>query len=557
MHRDEFVGIRKLVNVLRPHRYTVSQFILGNSGLCIVSIRLCVVFTCLFAGCTSEESVSVGDSDSDATIVEQEASGATLASAQRQAWIDGIRPKVEKFCGDCHVMPRPGSSTKEMWVEEVNQGFALYGAANRNDLEVPQYDEVLKFFQYQAPSELKLPTSIDHYPKCQLGLQSSKVRMPGARPPGVTNVQWIDLGFGESSALVYCDIGTGMVNAYWPQSRERPVQRLATLLQPVHTEPCDLNEDGLIDLIVADIGEFNAEDSEFGRVVWLRRDPTQESFQKVVLVEGLSRIADVRPGDFDADGDTDLLVGVFGWRETGEILLLVNEGLNADGIPTFAQVTLDKRHGAVNLPTVDLNGDGHLDFVALLSQEHEVVEAFINDGEAGFDRQVIWSAPDPAYGSSGIELSDIDGDGDIDVLMTNGDSFDRGAKPYHCVQWLENTGSYPYRHHVICEMPGVLDAVAGDFDGDGDQDIVAVSLLAGQDYQQLAQRDTSSIVYLEQTSPNEFARYQVEARKPSHLSLVAGDFDGNGGLDFSVGTFLRSGGLEEADLVIYSSPLRK
>jgi hypothetical protein len=325
----------------------------------------------------------------------------------------------------------------------------------------------------------------------------------------------------------------------------------------VHTEPCDLNEDGLIDLIVADIGEFNAEDSEFGRVVWLRRDPTQESFQKVVLVEGLSRIADVRPGDFDADGDTDLLVGVFGWRETGEILLLVNEGLNADGIPTFAQVTLDKRHGAVNLPTVDLNGDGHLDFFVLLSQEHEVVEAFINDGEAGFDRQVIWSAPDPAYGSSGIELSDIDGDGDIDVLMTNGDSFDRGAKPYHCVQWLENTGSYPYRHHVICEMPGVLDAVAGDFDGDGDQDIVAVSLLAGQDYQQIAQRDTSSIVYLEQTSPNEFARYQVEARKPSHLSLVAGDFDGNGGLDFSVGTFLRSGGLEEADLVIYSSPPRK
>ena len=100
MHRDEFGFVRKLVNVLRPHRYTVSQFMLGNSGLCVVSIRLCVVFSCLFAGCTSEQSVSVGDSDSDATIVEQEASGTTLASAQRQAWIDEIRPKVETFCGD-------------------------------------------------------------------------------------------------------------------------------------------------------------------------------------------------------------------------------------------------------------------------------------------------------------------------------------------------------------------------------------------------------------------------------------------------------------------------
>ena len=519
------------------------------------------VLLCLLTGCHSPSSTQNGEtnpeSNASEATVEGESEAILLASAQRQAWVDEIRPKVEAFCGDCHAMPRPRSSTKEMWVEEVNQGFALYGSSGRSDLDVPEYDEVLKFFQYQAPAEMKLPTSIHDYPLCQLDLQRLAVRKPGVRPPGVTNVQWIDLGFGGSSALVYCDIGTGMVNAYWPQSPERPVQRLATLLQPVHTEPCDLNEDGLVDLVVADIGEFNAEDSEFGRVVWLKREPSKESFEKVVLVEGLSRVADIQPGDFDSDGDIDLLVGVFGWRETGEILLLVNHGLDDQGTPSFSRVTIDERHGSVHLPTCDLNGDGYLDFVVLLSQEHEVVEGFINDGKAGFSRQVIWQAPDPAYGSSGIELSDVDGDGDLDVLMTNGDSFDRGAKPYHSVQWLENTGSFPYQHHTICEMPGVLNAVAGDFDGDGDQDIVAVALLAGEDYQKLAQRETSSIVYLEQTSPNVFDRFQVEARTPSHLSAVVGDFDGNGGLDFSVGTFLRSGGLEEADLVIYSSPVAK
>ena len=91
----------------------------------------------------------------------------------------------------------------------------------------------------------------------------------------------------------------------------------------------------------------------------------------------------------------------------------------------FSERTIDQRHGAVNLPTYDLDGDGDLDFVALLSQEHEVVEAFINDGKASFHRELIWAAPDPAYGSSGLELVDLDGDGDQDVLMTNGDSFDR------------------------------------------------------------------------------------------------------------------------------------
>ena len=50
---------------------------------------------------------------------------------------------------------------------------------------------------------------------------------------------------------------------------------------------------GCIDLVVADIGEFNAEDSDLGRVVWLRRKPDSEKFEKIVLQEELSRVADV------------------------------------------------------------------------------------------------------------------------------------------------------------------------------------------------------------------------------------------------------------------------
>ena len=79
----------------------------------------------------------------------------SLGNLERVAFLDRVRPSVERFCGDCHAMPRPSSSTKEMWVEEVNQGFALYGESGRTDLEVP-YDDVLKYFQFQHPG-LKLP----------------------------------------------------------------------------------------------------------------------------------------------------------------------------------------------------------------------------------------------------------------------------------------------------------------------------------------------------------------------------------------------------------------
>lgn len=475
-------------------------------------------------------------------------------ATERAEYVERVRPQVEKFCGDCHAMPRPASSSRAEWPDEVNQGFMLYGTSGRSDLEVPPYDEVLNFFQYQAPEELTLPKSIQGYPPTTMPLRPTAVRLPGNRLPGVTNVRWIDIGLKSSPALVYCDIGTGALKAHWPQEEGGPTERLATLLQPVHVEPCDADGDGLIDLVVADIGEFNADDSDLGRVVLLRRKPDSEKFESIVLAENLSRVADVQPGDFDGDGDQDFMVAVFGWRKTGRILMLENnldKGGSDDGGFEFTVREIDERHGPVHVPPIDLNGDGHLDFIALISQDHEVVEAFINDGKANFSTEVLWAAPDPAYGSSGIELVDLDQDGDMDVLYTNGDSFDRGPKPHHSVQWLENQGAYPYVHHHLCEMPGVLNATAADFDGDGDIDVVAGSLLGDDVIEKLKSIDTSSVVMLEQTSPGEFKRTKVESGTHDHISIEAGDFNNDGKIDFAVGNFLRERGSDQPDLMIW------
>ncbi len=128
-----------------------------------------------------------------------------------------------------------------------------------------------------------------------------------------------------------------------------------------------------IDLVVADIGEFNANDSDLGRVIWLRRDPENRRNSKAItLMEGISRVADVQPGDFDGDGDTDLMVGIFGWRKTGRIVDADQQGPGDDGMPRFEEREIDSRHGASNVLPCDFNGDGNLDFITLFSQEHEV-----------------------------------------------------------------------------------------------------------------------------------------------------------------------------------------
>ena len=177
--------------------------------------------------------------------------------------------------------------------------------------------------------------------------------------------------------------------------------------------------------------------------MWLRRNK-DGSYTSFVLAEKLGRVADVRAADFDGDGDLDLVAAVFGWRRTGSLMLLENRTKDWKA-PQFVAAELDRRHGAIHVPIADLNGDGKPDIVVLFAQEHETVAALINTGKGTFRTETIFEAPHPNWGSSGIELVDIDKDGDLDVLQTHGDTFDDFIlKPYHGITLLENTGSYPY-----------------------------------------------------------------------------------------------------------------
>ena len=487
-------------------------------------------------------------------------------------------------------MPRPPSSTIDDWVDEVEQGYMLYRASGRTDLDVPDQEDVLKYFQYQAPERLELPRSIEDYADSPVRFRAAPIDDESDYVAGVTHVRWTDLGIRDTPALLYTDVGNGSVRAVWPREPSVPPLLIGTTLQPVHAEAVDLDDDGHIDVLVADIGEFNADDSDVGRVVWFRKVPGESRYEKFILVDHLSRVSDARAADFDGDGDLDVLVGVFGWRQTGQIFLLEqlaakplteaaaetqtveNDGRDFEVASGFRYRLIDPRHGCVNVCPTDLNRDGHLDFVTLLSQGYETVEAFYGDGGGNFRRETLYRAPDPAYGSSGIELSDFDGDGDTDVIYTNGDSFDRGPKLHHSVQWLENLSiddspsderlasgdasadastSQAFRHHHVLQMPGVLNAKPADLDGDGDLDLVAVSLLAKPVGEQLMGRNTSSIVYLRRDPGDVFTPFQIESGNHHHISIAAADLDADGKTDLAVGTFARQGSADDPELVLW------
>jgi hypothetical protein len=272
----------------------------------------------------------------------------------------------------------------------------------------------------------------------------------------------------------------------------------------------------------------------------LLRGTLSGRYQQFAL-QGWPRVADVEAADFNGDGTLDLAVAAFGWRKVGGLSVLENHTVDYSH-PSFESRLIDPRPGAIHAVPVDLNKDGRMDIVAVFAQQFEQVVAFINNGtpQVSFTPHVIYTAPHPNWGSSGIEVVDLDGDGDMDVLLTHGDTFDDGIiKPYHGIQWLENRGTFPFVEHTLADLPGVSRAEAVDLDGDGDLDIVASTFIAnGSD---VDESTLPSLVWLEQTRPGEFVRHTLEVGRPRHATLDVGDFDHDGDVDIVVGNFEMGG----------------
>ncbi len=456
-----------------------------------------------------------------------------------------LEPIIKKTCSQCHRFPPPETLPKKAWLGMLNlmSDLASAGQPSRplNDV---RFDELVTYFTTLAPDDL------DAKPWTPAATPSTRIQIEhvasfggtlAGLSPGTSHVKLMHLWEDSPGPqLVVTDMMSGWIMWAEPKDLKAGLQKIIRLSNPSHVEMVDLDKDGRMDLIVGDLGTAAATDQKAGSVVWLRRTG-KRTFEKIPIATRLGRVADVQAADFNGDGKLDLVVADFGRYTAGQILYLENR--SSAGKTAFTQVPLAKIPGTITLPVLDLNGDGKPDFVALIAQSMEAVVGYINTGKGQFESRVLWAGPNPVWGFSGIAPGDLNGDGRMDFVVTNGDTVDDGVhfKPYQGVGWLENKGDLQFEYHNIGRYYGAYAPKIADADGDGDLDVIVTSFLPGADQANQRKMALPGIVWYEQVSPGVFLAFPFPDDTCYHPTLEAGDIDGDGNIEVITGSiWLRS-----------------
>lgn len=350
----------------------------------------------------------------------------------------------------------------------------------------------------------------------------------GEAPPWISHISAVDLDGDGLLDVVVCDCRSNRIG--WIRQHPPGVftEHVCAdgLTAPAHVQAVDFDFDGDLDLMIAVLGMLFPNNDKIGSVVILENDGRTQ-FTKRVIVDKIARVSDVRAGDLDGDGDLDLAVAQFGYDD-GQTRWIENLGKWE-----FRSHVLQCLSGPIHAEIADVNSDGALDIVVLVSQEWEQIYVFEGAGKGKFEPHQIFGSDNVDFGSSGISVCDFDQDGDVDIIYTNGDAFDYlppRPRAWHGIQWLENQGDFRFEYHRLADFHGAVNARAADIDRDGDLDLLVASA-----YNLWERPEAQSLIWLENKTSMRFQRHDV-TNTPTHVqALDVGDFDRDGDIDVVTG----------------------
>ncbi|WP_287129645.1 VCBS repeat-containing protein [Candidatus Cyanaurora vandensis] len=240
-----------------------------------------------------------------------------------------------------------------------------------------------------------------------------------------------------------------------------PVRGVPSTGDPGDVTLGDLDNDGDLDLVIGNGGDYYARDLS----VLFNNGQGSFGGERKPFVGGRSQ--GVITGDLDGDGDQDIASANGGgfYYPNNELVTLTNQGITNP--PTRQTYTVDTQPYAVTAG--DLDGDGDLDLVTSnggsASSASNNVSVLFNQGNGTFAPSLeVRTGNSPVD----VKLADFDGDSQLDIITAN-----QGA---YTVTVLSNQGLQPPLRQDFAVQGFRPYAVAvGDFNSDGKPDVATAN----------------------------------------------------------------------------------
>lgn len=435
---------------------------------------------------------------------------------------------AKSYCASCHMFPSPELLDKKTWQHSVlpqmafKMGFvdvalmekipyedlptALRTIPSSPVLTKQELDLIRQYYIKNAPDTIILP---------KRDVINSIEQFEPLLPASFQNHSITLLKFDSLSHKLY--VGTA-------SSELHVLDHTLTSIDSVKlpSPPSHLLLDGT-NIFITSMGIMAPSDQAKGQLLYFKNTLRDLSS----LLDSLQRPVHVEKSDLNADGNDDLIISAFG-NLTGALLLF--EG-HANG--EYSKHTLNASPGTRKVIVKDFNNDGLKDIIALITQGDERIVLFQNTGNLKFKEKVLLRFP-PVYGSNYFEIADFNHDGHFDILFTNGDNGDYSIilKPYHAVRIFENDGENNFKETWSFNMPGASQAIAKDFDQDGDLDIAAISFFAD-----FVNTPEQTFLYFENKGKNVFVAHSNPVSAWGRWWVMeTGDYDNDHDVDIILGS---------------------
>ncbi len=234
----------------------------------------------------------------------------------------------------------------------------------------------------------------------------------------------------------------------------------------------DLNNDGYLDAFVCNV----AGSGYLPEVVMLNRGngdliegQTLHKFNK--LGQEIPSISlKVVLADVENDGDLDAFVANFR-KQTPDLWLN-----NGDGTFTAGQDFDSTDYLAIGIALGDFNKDGYVDAVFVYGDSRNR-RVFLNDGKGTFKFHAALK-PRNINGDRDVEVADLNGDGQLDIFVMVSGIYESLEKSVHEVYFNDGAGNFTISQQtdLLPLTPECTDIQLGDLDGDGDIDVVEANL---------------------------------------------------------------------------------